>query len=253
MKDRADVQRAKARSMMGGDLATAAAQRKTMGSEMGAKPETVVGRVAKGPDDRYVRPGAPIQTERPSVMLAKGGKVPPAVPRARMAQAMAKKAESKGEQRMEMRKDMRQDKKAIAGAVHKHERHLHKGQPLTKLKDGGKVKKPDERDVIDFTGEELTDIEKSATDHANRMQSATKDPKWALEQGRLLASGRSLARQSLKGKSDEAASDAADVMRERVYAKGGKVKCMAAGGAAKVRQGWGQKVPKSPRGGNPQY
>lgn len=240
MKDRADVQRAKARSMMGGDLATAAAQRQSMGSMMGAKPETVVGRVAKGPDDRYVRPGAPIQTERPSVMLAKGGKVP-AVPRARMAQAVSAK------------KDVRQDKKAIAGAVHKHERHLHKGQPLTKLKDGGKVKKPDERDVIDFTGEELTDIEKSATDHANRMQSATKDPKWALEQGRLLASGRSLARQSLKGKSDEAASDAADVMRERVYAKGGKVACLAAGGAAKIRKGMAKPVPKSPRGGNPQY
>ena len=240
MKDRADVQRAKARSMMGGDLATAAAQRQSMGSMMGAKPETVVGRVAKGPDDRYVRPGAPIQTERPSVMLAKGGKVP-AVPRARMAQAVSAK------------KDVRQDKKAIAGAVHKHERHLHKGQPLTKLKDGGKVKKPDERDVIDFTGEELTDIEKSATDHANRMQSATKDPKWALEQGRLLASGRSLARQSLKGKSDEAASDAADVMRERVYAKGGKVACLAAGGAAKIRKGMAKPVPKMPRGGNPQY
>lgn len=156
MKDRADVQRAKARSMMGGDLATAAAQRQSMGSEMGAKPETVVGRVAKGPDDRYVRPGAPIQTERPSVMLAKGGKVP-AVPRARMAQAVSAK------------KDVRQDKKVAADFVHKHEKHLHKGKPLTKL------------------------------------------------------------------------------------AKGGKVACLAAGGVAKVRQGHGQKVPKSPRGGNPQY
>ena len=168
MKDRADVQRAKARSMMGGDLATAAAQRQSMGSMMGAKPETVVGRVAKGPDDRYQRPG-PMTTERPSVMLAKGGKVPPAVPRARMAQAMGKKAESKGEQRMEMRKDMRQDKKAVAKGVHAHERHLHKGQPLTKL------------------------------------------------------------------------------------AKGGKVKCMAAGGAAKTRLYGIKPVPKMPRGGNPQY
>ena len=135
---------------------------------MGGKPETVVGRVAKGPDDRYQRPG-PMTTERPSVMLAKGGKVPPAAPRARMAQAMAKKAESKGEQRTEMRKDMRQDKKMTAKMIGKHESHLHKGEPKTK------------------------------------------------------------------------------------FAKGGKVACLAAGGAAKIRKGMAKPVPKSPRGGNPQY
>jgi len=33
--------------------------------------------------------------------------------------------------------DLKQDKKMIAGAVHKHEKAKHKGQPLTKLKKGG--------------------------------------------------------------------------------------------------------------------
>ena len=37
------------------------------------------------------------------------------------------------------------------------------------------------------------------------------------------------------------------------FAKGGKVKCLAAGGAAKIRKGMAKPVPKSPRGGNPQY
>lgn len=35
------------------------------------------------------------------------------------------------------KKDLAQDKKMIAGAVHKHEKLKHKGQPLTKLKKGG--------------------------------------------------------------------------------------------------------------------
>ena len=35
------------------------------------------------------------------------------------------------------KKDLAQDKKMIAGAVHKHERAKHKGQPLTTLKKGG--------------------------------------------------------------------------------------------------------------------
>ena len=35
------------------------------------------------------------------------------------------------------KKDLAQDKKMIAGAVHKHERAKHKGQPLTALKKGG--------------------------------------------------------------------------------------------------------------------
>ena len=35
------------------------------------------------------------------------------------------------------KKDLKQDKKMIAGAVHKHEKRLHPGKPMTKLKKGG--------------------------------------------------------------------------------------------------------------------
>jgi len=33
--------------------------------------------------------------------------------------------------------DLKQDKKMIAGAVHKHEKAMHPGKPMTKLKKGG--------------------------------------------------------------------------------------------------------------------
>ena len=33
--------------------------------------------------------------------------------------------------------DLKQDKKMIAGAVHKHEKKMHPGKPMTKLKQGG--------------------------------------------------------------------------------------------------------------------
>jgi len=33
--------------------------------------------------------------------------------------------------------DMKQDKKMMAGAVHKHEKRLHPGKPMTKLAKGG--------------------------------------------------------------------------------------------------------------------
>ena len=35
--------------------------------------------------------------------------------------------------------DLKQDKKMVAGAVHKHEKKLHPGKPMTKLKAGGKT------------------------------------------------------------------------------------------------------------------
>ena len=35
------------------------------------------------------------------------------------------------------KKDLAQDKKMVAGAVHKHEKKLHPGKPMTKLKKGG--------------------------------------------------------------------------------------------------------------------
>jgi hypothetical protein len=38
------------------------------------------------------------------------------------------------------KKDLKQDKKMIAGAVHKHEKKLHPGKPMTKLGKGGVAK-----------------------------------------------------------------------------------------------------------------
>jgi hypothetical protein len=35
--------------------------------------------------------------------------------------------------------DLKQDKAMVKSAVHKHEKAMHKGEPLTKLKKGGKV------------------------------------------------------------------------------------------------------------------
>ncbi len=37
------------------------------------------------------------------------------------------------------KKDLKQDKKMVAGAVHKHEKAMHPGKPMTKLKAGGKT------------------------------------------------------------------------------------------------------------------
>ena len=37
------------------------------------------------------------------------------------------------------KKDLKQDKKMIAGAVHKQEKKLHPGQPMTKFAKGGKT------------------------------------------------------------------------------------------------------------------
>jgi hypothetical protein len=37
------------------------------------------------------------------------------------------------------KEDLKQDKKMIAGAVHKHEKKLHPGKPMTKLAKGGKT------------------------------------------------------------------------------------------------------------------
>lgn len=35
--------------------------------------------------------------------------------------------------------DMKQDKKMMAGAVHKHEKRMHPGKPMTKFAHGGKT------------------------------------------------------------------------------------------------------------------
>ena len=35
------------------------------------------------------------------------------------------------------KQDLKQDKKMMAGAIHKHEKKMHPGKPLTKLAKGG--------------------------------------------------------------------------------------------------------------------
>ena len=42
-------------------------------------------------------------------------------------------------EKSEMKKDLAQDKKMIASALHKHEKKMHPGQPMTKLRAGGKT------------------------------------------------------------------------------------------------------------------
>ena len=37
------------------------------------------------------------------------------------------------------KKDLAQDKKMVAAAVHKHEKKMHPGKPMTKLRAGGKT------------------------------------------------------------------------------------------------------------------
>jgi len=37
------------------------------------------------------------------------------------------------------KKDLAQDKKTAAGAVHKHEKAMHPGKPMTKMRAGGKT------------------------------------------------------------------------------------------------------------------
>ena len=37
------------------------------------------------------------------------------------------------------KKDLAQDKKMVAGAVHKHEKAMHPGKPMTKMRAGGKT------------------------------------------------------------------------------------------------------------------
>jgi hypothetical protein len=39
----------------------------------------------------------------------------------------------------DIKADLKQDKKMVAESIHKHEKAMHKGEPLTKLKKGGKV------------------------------------------------------------------------------------------------------------------
>ena len=63
------------------------------------------------------------------------------------------------------KKDLAQDKKMIAGAVHKHEKAKHKGQPLTKLAKGGK------------TNEQMRQLGRNLAKVANQKKSVRKVPK----------------------------------------------------------------------------
>jgi hypothetical protein len=59
--------------------------------------------------------------------------------------AMTGAASTAAERRAVMKKaeggkvDMKQDKKAVASGVHKHERNMHPGKPLTRMQRGGGV------------------------------------------------------------------------------------------------------------------
>lgn len=53
--------------------------------------------------------------------------------------------------------DARQDRIAVAKGVHKHEKHLHQGEPLTKLKDGGSAEGHGSRRRLDRPGRKKRD------------------------------------------------------------------------------------------------
>lgn len=46
---------------------------------------------------------------------------------------------AKSDSKEDMKADLAQDKKMIASAVHKHEKKMHPGKPMTKLRAGGKT------------------------------------------------------------------------------------------------------------------
>lgn len=98
------------------------------------------------------------------------------------------------------------------------------------MKSGGKIKryaeggKVDDREVIDFTGEELDRIEKRAAAYG------AKQKKYQREAAQGHAGGSAWLKQLEKGKSRGAADDAEAVMSRRNYAAGGKV-CRGMGAA----------------------
>lgn len=80
-------------------------------------------------------PRPPMAPPAPPPMMPPGGApggapgMPPGLPPGMMRKAGGRVDKS----------DMKQDKKTAAAAVHKHEKHLHKGEKETKLKSGGAV------------------------------------------------------------------------------------------------------------------
>ena len=48
--------------------------------------------------------------------------------------------------------DEKQDKAMVKGAVHKHEKDMHPGKPMTKLATGGPVKEPTTKGLVSEKG-----------------------------------------------------------------------------------------------------
>lgn len=63
------------------------------------------------------------------------------------------------------KKDLKQDKATAAAAVHKHERAMHKGKPMTKLAKGGK------------TNAQMKDMGRNLAKIANQKKSVRSVPK----------------------------------------------------------------------------
>lgn len=155
---------------------------------------------------------------------------------------------------------------------------LKSGGPVRHYADGGSVKKKSEREVIEFSGKELDRI----------MGGESGPQKIKAGEKRGMAADRAYWDQKHKGKSHDAAMDAATVIAGEKYVNGGSVKKsdakqdkalmsrhnrlmhpgqkpkmagggmakMAAGGAAKVRKGVAtpKGAPKpQPRSKNPAY
>jgi ribosomal protein S6 len=76
----------------------------------------------KGNKNPGIKGSKPVAPNLPTLKLAKGG--------------ACKSAYAEGGK---VHSDAAMDKKSMAKAVHKHEKALHKGEPLTKLAKGGKV------------------------------------------------------------------------------------------------------------------
>lgn len=114
------------------------------------------------------------------------------------------------------------------------------------MKSGGKIKryveggKVDDREVIDFTGEELEAIKRKGGREADRVFSGFRrapldygvdsDLRAAQAIGQSYAASKAGQMQRRKGKSESAARDAEEVMKGQRYAAGGQV-CRGMGAA----------------------
>lgn len=96
-------------------------------------------------DIRKGKTGAPVNPVPPAVVrqrrdIARMAKVNPPPPGYKKGGAVKKMKD--GGTSKESSADMKQDKAVVRTAVHKHERAMHQGKPMTKLKKGGAAKSP---------------------------------------------------------------------------------------------------------------